>query len=179
MGVMEFPDIDIVNRKTAKALLRRAALHDPRRHIPHLISISDPTDGPPREVEEHAGRTLMLTFHDISEQRGNLVTPTLDDVWKIVKFSKEIKPDEYVLCHCNAGISRSSAAALIILATKLGNSKQAAMDAVERVLAVKNIIHPNRAMVGFADDILGYDGALVGAHASTFEGHGGFWIPPE
>jgi predicted protein tyrosine phosphatase len=176
---MEFPDIDIVNRKTAKALLRRATIHDPRRQIPHLVSISDPEDGPPAEVEDHAGRTLILKFDDYSSPVSGMTLPTYQDVQKIVKFAKDIGPGEYVMCHCNAGISRSSAAALTILASKLEPTPQNAQRVIAEVMRIKSIIHPNRAMVAFADDILGYGGALVGAHASTFEGRGGFWVPPE
>lgn len=171
---MTFPDVDIVNRSTARELLRRRM-----SAIPHVVSISDPQDGPPAEVEDHPQRTLALTFHDISERRGNLVMPTRRDVLRIVKFAEAMEPGEYVMCHCNAGISRSSAAALTIFASKMDPGPRSAQQAVTEVMRVKSIIHPNRAMVAFADDILGYGGALVDAHASTFEGGVGFWVPPE
>jgi len=171
---MDLPDVDIVNRPTARELLRRAM-----SDVPHVVSISDPEDGPPPEVENHPRRTLMLVFHDISTPRLNRVMPTRNDVVKIVNFAEAMGPREYVLCHCNAGISRSSAAALIIFASKLEPSPRSAQQAVTEVMRVKSIIHPNKLMVAFADDVLGYDGALVGAHAATFEGGGGFWVPPE
>jgi len=171
---MGLPDVDIVNRPTARELLRRAM-----SDVPHVVSISDPEDGPPSEVENHPGRTLMLTFHDISTPRSRHVLPTRRDVLEIVKFAEAIGPGEYVMCHCNAGISRSSAAALTILASKLEPSPRSAQQAVTEVMRVKSIIHPNKLMVAFADEILGYGGALLGAHASTFEGGGGFWVPPE
>ena len=174
---MGLPDIDIVNRKTAKEFLRRAAIHDPRRKIPHVISISDPADGPPREVEEHAGRTLILQFDDYIEPARGTTLPTRRDVQQIVKFGGAIQPGEYVMCHCNAGISRSSAAALTLLASKLEPSPQSAQRTISEVMRVKSIIHPNKMMVAFADDILGYDGALVAAHASTFLGEGLFFVP--
>jgi len=174
---VELPDIDIVNRKSAQMLLRRAALHGPKKQVPHLISISDPEDGPPQEVLNHPGRTIALMFHDQSSPRTGVVLPTRRDVYEIVKFAEVIKPGEYVMCHCNAGISRSSAAALTIIASKLEPSAQSAMDAVTEVMRIKSIIHPNKLMVSFADDILGYDGNLMRAHASTFQGGGLFWNP--
>lgn len=169
---MEFPDVQILSRDLMRGVLRRAR----PSQIHHVVSISDPGDGPPQEVRDHPGRTLVLLFHDIPEPDEDLTVPTRRDVEAIVKFAQAMGPGENVMCHCNAGISRSSAAALTILASKLGNSRQAAMDAVEAVLAIKKIIHPNRRMVAYADEILGFDGALVEAHASTFL-NGGLFLP--
>jgi len=169
-AVPEFPAVQILSRDLMKGVLRSAI----PSQIHHVVSISDPDDGPPREVRDHAGHTLVLLFHDIPEADEDLTVPTKKDVEAIVKFAEAIRPGENVMCHCNAGISRSSAAALTILASKLGSSRQAAMDAVEAVLAIKKIIHPNRRMVAYADEILGFDGALVEAHTSTFLGEGLF-----
>ena len=171
------PAIDIVNRKTARELLRQAALHGPTKHVPHLISISDPEDGPPREVTEHTGRTLILRFDDHSVPHSGAVLPTRQDVYEIVKFGAKVNAGEYLMCHCNAGISRSSAAALAVIASKFTPNGQNAILAVSEVMRIKSIIHPNKLMVSFADDILGYEGALVAAHASTFEGAALFFVP--
>jgi predicted protein tyrosine phosphatase len=170
--VPELPNVQILSRDLMKGVLRSAI---PSR-VHHVVSISDPADGPPEEVRDHPGRALVLLFHDIPEPDEDLTVPTRKDVKAIVKFAEAIGPGENVLCHCNAGISRSSAAALTILASKLGNSRQAAMDAVQHLLAIKTIIHPNRLMVQYADEILGFDGALVEAHASTFLS-GGLFLP--
>lgn len=164
------PSFSILSREHVKNVLRRVARHVPTKHIPHLVSISNPEDGPPQEVTSHAGRKLCLLFHDISEPDKHLTVPVRYDVEQIVKFAEGIGPGEHTVCHCNAGISRSSAAALTIIASKLEPNGENAQRAITELMSIKDIIHPNRAMVQYADEILGYDGRLVGAYRSTFGG---------
>lgn len=166
----DLPSFSILSREHAKIVLRQAAVHHPTKHIPHLVSISDPDAGPPKEVTNHAGRKLCLLFHDISDPDGDLTVPVRYDVEQIVKFAEAIQPGEHTLCHCNAGISRSSAAALTIIASKLKPNGENAQRAITELMSIKDIIHPNRAMVQYADDILGWDGRLVGAYRTTFGG---------
>jgi predicted protein tyrosine phosphatase len=174
---VDLPSIDILSRNHVKSLLRRVALQGTADQIPHLVSISHPEDGPPREVENHPGRTLILTFHDIAEPKARLTMPSRNDVAAIVRFAGGINPGEHTVCHCNAGISRSSAAALTIMASKLEPNAENAQRCITELLAIKNIIHPNRAMVQYADELLGYQGRLVGAYRSTFGGGNDlFWL---
>ena len=81
--------------------------------------------------------------------------------------------------HCAAGISRSSGAALAVIASKLEPGPASAMKAVQEVMKIKQIIHPNQNMVVDADDILGYQGSLAAAYRSTFQGGELLWVPPE
>lgn len=170
--ILDLPDIDILSRQHARDLLRHVS-----SKVEHLVSISDPKDGPPREVESHHGRKLVLVFDDYSDPASGIVLPSQNDVERVVEFSKGIRPGEYVLCHCNAGISRSSAAALAIIAARMNPSAENAMTAVAELVRIKNMVHPNKRMVSFADEILGYGGDLRRAHASTFQGGGLFWAP--
>lgn len=170
----ELPNIQILSRDLMRGVLRRAL----PSHIHHIVSISDPDDGPPQEVRDREGSSLILTFHDTSNSNDeDLLAPTRDDVLKIVSFAEKVSAGENVLCHCNAGISRSSAAALTILAAKLDPSAENAEFAVSELMRIKSLIHPNKLMVSFADDVLGYEGSLIAAHASTFGGGDLFFVP--
>jgi predicted protein tyrosine phosphatase len=64
-----------------------------------------------------------------------------------------------VLIHCEAGVSRSCAAALIIYACWLGPGREG--EAMERVLAQRPIAVPNRRMVEIADRLLDRKGCLL------------------
>jgi len=146
----------------------------------HVISINNPESEPPKPLENHPGKHLVLHFHDISVNpgKGNFTNPGRDHVKAIIEFAKDIDEDSEVMCHCAAGISRSSAAALIIIASKMEVSSINAMKAIQDVMAIKQIIHPNAIMVRLADEELGWDGRLMAAHSSTFTGGDLLWMPP-
>lgn len=160
------PRLHILSYETAQGVLRSKA----GTAVTHVVSINDPDTQPPRALEDHRGTHLLLSFHDICEPFEDLKCPTKADVKRIVKFAARLEARHEVIVHCAAGISRSSAAALTIIASQLVPSKKAAEAAVLKLLKVKEAVHPNRMMVGFADELLGYDGRLSEAVASTFGG---------
>jgi predicted protein tyrosine phosphatase len=64
-----------------------------------------------------------------------------------------------VLVHCEAGVSRSSAAALIMYACWLGPGRE--REAMDRVLSQRPVAVPNRRMVEIADRLLDRGGRLL------------------
>lgn len=112
-------------------------------------------------------RHLRCFFDDIDDPRCPLgVPPTRDHVAEILAFAERFDPHEDVLVHCQAGISRSTAAALaVICRVEPEHTEQQALD---RVLAVRAEAWPNRLMVRYADDLLGRDGRLVQAVSGLF-----------
>lgn len=74
----------------------------------HLISINDKGMAPLKI----SGPTLALEFNDIEEPgRG---APTIDHAIQIIWFAEKLDEDSSLLVHCMAGISRSTAATLIV-----------------------------------------------------------------
>ena len=174
---MTLPSITISSFDHAESLLATIG-----EQFTHVISINNPDTKPPRPLPAHQGEHLILYFHDISSLSSRLAgfqKPGRQDVERIIKFAEGIGSSSEVLIHCAAGISRSSAAALTVIASKLEPSTVSAQKAVQAVLAIKNTIHPNALMVEFADELLGYKGKLVAAHSSTFQGGDLIWMPPE
>jgi predicted protein tyrosine phosphatase len=94
------------------------------------------------------------------------VAASRDDVDRLVKFLQRV--DGTTLIHCAAGVSRSTAAAFILLCILLGPGREEeALDHLHRI-ATDRVILPNRRLVWFADDLLGRKGAMRSAHRARF-----------
>ena len=98
---------------------------------------------------------------EVGEEIGRPVSPPrVEDAKAIVEFAREISGVEgTVLCQCQAGVSRSPAAALICLATWTNEGDE--KDCVEQLLRVRPCAAPHRGLVAFADAVLGRCGRLV------------------
>lgn len=171
---MTLPSITIASYQFAYDLLASSI----SSKFSHVISINNPGEEPPRPLRVHDGKHLILAFHDITDPpSGGMVPPAREDVAKILAFAEGIEEADEVLVHCAAGISRSSAAALAIIASKLEPTAENAQQAIQEVIAIKDVIHPNHNMVVDTDHLLGYGGHLRAAYASTFEGGSLLWMP--
>src|SRR5690348_12264622 len=87
--------------------------------ITHILSIHDPDLADPPEFGGFPPhRRLALRFHDIIEPQPDRVAPTSEDVERLLEFGAELggTPKDHLLIHCHAGVSRSTAAAALILA---------------------------------------------------------------
>ena len=146
--------VEVCSRDEAGAILSSA---EHRSDVCFLISIGEPQDEPPAGYAS-VPRKLRLLFSDTVDDDG----PTEGDVRKIIAAAHELANQKgRVLIHCQAGISRSSAAAVILYAILLGPGKEA--EAVAKVVAQRPIAHPNRKMIELADRLLERGGELVRA----------------
>jgi predicted protein tyrosine phosphatase len=83
-------------------------------------------------------------------------------VQRIIELAENLQSETgKVLIHCEAGVSRSTAAALIMYACWLGHGRE--REAMARVLAQRPVAIPNRRMVELADRLLALDGRLLAA----------------
>ena len=122
-----------------------------------LISIGDANDPLPQGYE-NAGRKVRWLIADVITEDG----ATEDDVRRIIELAEELRSKGgTVLIHCEAGVSRSTATALIMYAYWLGPGRED--EAMERVIAQRPFAIPNRRMVALADRLLGLDGRLLQA----------------
>jgi predicted protein tyrosine phosphatase len=159
------PVIEIVPRVQASELLLSKSRG---ASIGCLVSIGDPGQRHPEGFERIAQR-LRLEFHDVLENSDMESAPCAEDVERIVRFAeRNATADLKVLVHCEAGISRSTAAALILYAVWLGPGAED--EAVARVIASVPEARPNRTIVRLADEALERRGALLAAVARRFDG---------
>jgi predicted protein tyrosine phosphatase len=105
-----------------------------------------------------------LYFDDVPADYPQLRAPQKQDVQEILDFAEKIPSSSEVLIHCRAGISRSSAAALALYASRLPPSVESAEEAVRLLKETKYDIRPNALMVAYTDSLLGYNRALLDAH---------------
>jgi predicted protein tyrosine phosphatase len=151
---MNLPEltIEVASRTEASNIL-----NSPQRcaEINYLVSIGDPHDELPTGYD-NVPHKLRLLVADVVTELG----ATEEDVLRIIQLAEGLRSGTgRILIHCEAGVSRSSAAALIMYACWLGPARE--RDAMERVLAQRPIAVPNRRMVEFADRLLDRGGRLV------------------
>lgn len=89
--------------------LNRIASDTARMRPDHVLSILDPETTPP-DLDLPAGRHRILRCLDLDTVDG----PSREDVAAIRDFAAQCGPDDRVIVHCHAGVSRSPAAALIL-----------------------------------------------------------------
>ncbi len=118
----------------------------------NIISIKDIGTLSPY-FEGNRGHILALQFDDEHDHRPT--GPRVGHVQAIIDFAKEIN-ERPLICHCEAGISRSSAAAIIVYVVKFG------LDGLyEKFTPLLGLIYPNWRMYEIADELLGFDGKLI------------------
>lgn len=144
------------------------------RGVTHLLSLEDP-DVPKETPDWHTGPHAQLRFHDLvraGPPRPDRVAPTREDARTILEVGARCLEAArerrlHLLVHCHAGSSRSGAAGYLLLAQALGPGREA--EALRRLCELRPAALPNPLLVGFGDELLGRDGALVRAAAPLLE----------
>ena len=132
----------------------------------HVLSILDP-DHPVPEAFGTFGehQKLELRFHDIIEDRPGQLTPQPDHVAAILQFGRDLQAaapgQARLLVHCHAGISRSTASMVLILAQAM--PEVAETEIVAMVHGIREKAWPNLRMIEFGDAMLQRSGRLVAA----------------
>jgi len=134
--------------------------------VTHVLSILDPTYPVPEafgSFGEH--ERLELRFDDVIEETRGMVTPREEHVAQVLGFGRDLlaeaDDDAHLLVHCHAGVSRSTASMILILAQAL--PQRPASEIVCEVLRIRPQAWPNLRILEMGDAMLGRDGAIVAA----------------
>jgi predicted protein tyrosine phosphatase len=130
------------------------------RGVSHVLSILDPTWPEPEAFDAYeVHERVVLRFDDIVGARDGARAPAETDVAAILDLGERLDhAASHLLIHCHAGISRSTAAAIILMARANPGREREIFRELKR-LRPKS--WPNALMLEFADRLLGRDGALI------------------
>jgi predicted protein tyrosine phosphatase len=131
-----------------------------------LISLFSP-EGPDPPTWT-GGPQLLLCAHDIAEPQPGMIAPDAAMIDRLLAFAADWKEEAPLLIHCWFGISRSTAAAFIVLC-----AADPARPEREIALALRDAApeaSPNRLMVALADVRLGRGGRMTEAIAAVGRG---------
>jgi predicted protein tyrosine phosphatase len=138
----------------------------------HLITLLDPDSLIPTPAGLTAERHLRLGVNDIVELSEGHVCPDEALVSRILEFGAGWAGERPMLVHCWAGISRSTATAFVLACER--NPEVPERRIAEALRAASRHAHPNRRIVGIADDLLGRRGRMVDAVAAIGPGEFAF-----
>ncbi|HYC64835.1 MAG TPA: protein-tyrosine phosphatase family protein [Reyranellaceae bacterium] len=129
--------------------------------VSHVLSIIDTHEPKPMALDHYLDVDHELVrFDDIVAEYPGFEACTPQHMERILKFGERAheKADGHVLVHCHAGVSRSTAAAAILMAQFAPGEEEAAF---LRLLTLRKHGWPNTRMVEFADKILDRRGAMM------------------
>lgn len=126
----------------------------------HLISLVPDFEQPPTPDFIAPRNHLRLELDDIEEPTPELLLPDRKHVERLIRFVESWPGDRPLMIHCAAGVSRSTAAALVALACVTDLSEQELASTLRRAAPHAA---PNRRIVELADALLEKGGRLVKA----------------
>ena len=114
---------------------------------------------------------LVLFFEDIADPKlafGQFYAPSKNDIKKLINFGNQISNAQLnsltrlkTLLHCSRGLSRSPAAAFILLCSWYGKGEE--KFALSEVLKIQPFAIPNTLMVRYGDELLARNGEMNNA----------------
>lgn len=129
--------------------------------VSHVLSIIDAQEPRPPALDDFAGIDHeLIRFDDVVAEYPGFEACTPAHIARVLEFGERAHgaPGSHVLVHCHAGISRSTAAAAILMCQHAPGQEEAAF---LRLLKLRKHGWPNTRMVEFADQLLNRDGALL------------------
>lgn len=132
--------------------------------VTHVLSILDPVSLDPEALmrfPSHARTTLR--FHDEIDTGPGIILPQREHIAAIVAVAQTLVSQSngitpHLLVHCQMGISRSTAAAAILLA--VFNPEEPESEIFSRILALRDQAWPNCRMIALADELLQRHGRM-------------------
>src|SRR5205807_8825504 len=102
----------------------------------------------------------LVRFDDVVAEYPGFEACTPAHIAKVLAFGDRVhaSPGSHVLVHCHAGVSRSTAAAAILMAQHAPGQEVAAF---LKLLELRKHGWPNTRMVEFADQLLKREGPLL------------------
>jgi predicted protein tyrosine phosphatase len=129
--------------------------------VSHILSIIDTHEPRPPALDDFFEIDHeLIRFDDVVAPYPGYEACTIEHIEQVLAFGERAhaRPGSHMLIHCHAGISRSQAAAAILMCQHVPGQEEAAF---LRLLDLRKHGWPNTRMVEFADQLLQRDGALM------------------
>ena len=137
--------------------------------VTHVLSILDPGWPEPEALGAFdAHRRLELRFHDVIEAGPGWIAPDRLDVEQLLSFGRDLTEARgtHLLVHCHAGVSRSTAAATLILAQ--ARPDRPAEEVLQAVVRQRSHAWPNLRILELGDALLDRRGEIVDAARAIY-----------
>jgi len=140
----------------------------PLARADRIVSILDAGAPLPPELRAIDKPLLALRFDDVTRAMPGFAPPGAEHVRDLLAFDHAARPDERLVVHCTAGVSRSTAALAVLLAAR---HPMLTDELFEAIHAVRPQAWPNARIIELGDALLGRDGALVRALERYYAAH--------
>lgn len=124
-----------------------------------VVSILDPWAPMPGALRSIHAPVLVLRFDDVADPNDR-AGPRAAHIRELLAFDAGAREGERLVVHCTAGISRSTAALVVLLAARHPDLDDEIFAAIRRI---RPIAWPNSLVVSLGDELLGRGGALIAA----------------
>ncbi|MEO1251083.1 MAG: protein tyrosine phosphatase [Pseudomonadota bacterium] len=126
-----------------------------------IVSLLSPGSDFPDFADYCDKRHHRIEIHDILEDREDRAAPGEAHVETIISHLRDWTPDQSLLVHCWAGMSRSTATAFIAACLHNPGADEALIGAA--LGSASPTAFPNTRIVAIADEMLGRDGRMARA----------------
>ena len=146
--------------------LREMPDHAARIRPSHLVSLVAPDVQPPTPEGVSRENHHRVGINDITMPMEGYVHPDEHHIAALIQFFRGWHRQRPMLIHCLAGISRSTAAALIMLAL---DAEGRELQAARHLWNSAPHAYPNFQMIALADELLKREGRLIATRESIEE----------
>lgn len=124
----------------------------------HVLSLLDPGVRPYLHPKTDRNNWLLIVCCDLlKEDLPN--SPQREHVQQILDWGKQLPSDAVVVVHCEAGVSRSTAAALALMVQDTNDIDLC----IKRLVDIRPVACPNPVIAKYADELLECGGKLYKA----------------
>jgi predicted protein tyrosine phosphatase len=127
----------------------------------HLITVMADVHKVQRPPSIQADNHLVISMDDIIVPVDGFVAPQRTHVEQVLDFGRRWDRSAPLVIHCYAGISRSTASAFAIACALNPERQEVAI--ARQIRKDSPSAHPNRLIVGHADELLGRQGRMIDA----------------
>jgi len=129
--------------------------------VTHVLSVISPADRLPPALAEFLDIDHeVIRFHDVLAEGADHTACSQEHIGRILRFGERAHaaPGSRMLIHCHSGVSRSTAAAAILMAQYAPGREE---EAFLRLMELRGWAWPNTRMIEIADQLLERNGRLL------------------